>query len=126
MNKKKISLKIITPEGIVNDTKEFKISLHGELGDFEILPDHENYTSLLREGVISIFKDGNFIPYFIISKSFLIFDNSLNACEIASDYAINVLDLEKLENERINEIISNSQYEDEKSFYKFISQYLLQ
>ena len=126
MNKKKISLKIITPEGIVNDTQEFKISLHAELGDFELLPDHENYISLLKEGVVSIYKNGSFIPYFIISKSFLRFDNSLNACEIVSDYAIDILEVEKLENGHINEIISNSQYEDDKSFYKFISQYLLQ
>lgn len=126
MNKKKINLKIVTPGGIVHDTQELRISLHGELGDFELLPDHENYISLLKEGIISIYKDRNFIPHFIISKSFMRFDNSSNTCEIISDYAISALEVKNLKNDHINEIISNSNYEDERSFYKFVSQYLLQ
>ena len=96
------------------------------LGVFELLPNHENYISTLKEGVISICKKENFAPYFIVSKAFMKFENSSNTCEVIGDYAINISEVKNLKKDYINEIILNSHYEDEKSFYKFISQYLLQ
>jgi F0F1-type ATP synthase epsilon subunit len=123
MSKAKINLKIITPEGGIEDSYHDSISLPGEFGVLELLPNHENYISLLKTGVISINKKTNFIPIFIISESFLRFDNSTNICEVNSEYAMNIMSAKKLEREFINRKIDSSSDANEKDFYNYLAQY---
>ena len=88
MDKKgKVNLKIVIPDGIIEDSYHDSIKLPGLFGIFEVLPGHENYISLLAQGVISIKSQGKFLPYYIISKSFFQFKNHTNMCEISSEYA---------------------------------------
>jgi F0F1-type ATP synthase epsilon subunit len=123
MSKAKINLKIITPEGGIEDSYHDSISLPGEFGVLELLPNHENYISLLKTGVISINKKTNFIPIFIISESFLRFDNSTNICEVNSEYAMNIMSAKKLEREFINRKIDSSSDANEKDFYNYLAQH---
>ena len=123
MSKVKINLKIITPEGDIEDSYHNNISLPGEFGVFELLPNHESYVSLLKTGIISINKKPNFIPIFIISESFLRFDNNTNICEINSEYAMDIASAKKLEKEFINRRIDDSSNINEKYFYNYLTQY---
>ena len=123
MSKAKINLKIITPEGGIEDSYHDNISLSGEFGVFELLPNHENYISLLKTGVISINKKPDFIPIFIISESFLRFDNNTNICEVNSEYAMDITSAKKLEIEFINRRIEDSNNINEKDFYNYLVQY---
>ena len=123
MSKAKINLKITTPEGGIEDSYHDNISLPGEFGVFELLPNHENYISLLKTGIISINKKTSFVPIFIISESFLRFDNNTNICEINSEYAMNITSAKKLEREFINRKIDSSSDINEKDFYNYLAQY---
>ena len=123
MSKAKINLKIITPEGVIEDSYHDSISFPGEFGVFELLPNHENYISLLKTGVISINKKPDFVPIFIISESFLRFDNTTNICEVNSEYAMDITSAKKLEIEFINRRIDGSSNTNEKDFYNYLVQY---
>jgi F0F1-type ATP synthase epsilon subunit len=123
MFKGKINLKIVTPEGYIEDSRYDGILLPGEFGIFELLPNHENYISILRTGIISAYKNHDFIPIFIISQSFSRFDNSANTCEINSPYAIDVTNPKKVEREFINNKLEGSNNSDERYFYNYVSEY---
>ena len=125
MSNGKINLKIVTPEGCIEDSHYDGILLPGEFGIFELLPNHENYISILRTGIVSTYKKHDCIPIFIISQSFLRFDNSTNICEINSAYAVDITNSKKLEREFINNKLEGSNNSDERDFYKYLSEYFL-
>lgn len=125
MSKDNINLKIITPEGIIEDSHYNSISLPGAFGIFELLPNHENYISLLKTGVISENKKQEFTPIFIISNSFLRFDNKTNICEVNSQYAVDIVSAKKLKKELINKKISVSSDANERDFYNYLVQHFI-
>jgi F0F1-type ATP synthase epsilon subunit len=123
MSKGKIHLKIVTPEGYVENSHHDAILLPGEFGIFELLPNHENYISILRTGIVSVCKKHDFVPIFIIARSLLRFDNNTNTCEINSPYAVDIMNPKKLEREFINNKLKGSNNSDERDFYNYLSEY---
>lgn len=90
MNKTKINLKIITPNGIIEDSNHRSIKLPGLFGIFEILPGHENYLTLLKKGIISIDSKNKFLSYYLISDSLFRFNRKTSLCQIIAEYAIDI------------------------------------
>ena len=117
IKKRRLTLRIITPNQIINDSNHESIQLPGFFGSFTILPDHENYFGLLKAGIVSVTNNYRSSYHCIISQSFFQFHNAKNICEIMSEYATLDLQIEDLEQD-ITKKIKNSNNQNEKDFYK--------
>lgn len=123
MPKDKIDLRIITPEMSINRDRNSAVFLSGLFGQFELLPNHEDYISLLQIGVIGLKKDKCFVDSFIISNSFLRFDNTLNVCEINTEYFFDIIHQQRVEKDFISHKIQRSSNTKEVEFYNYLLEY---
>ena len=128
MCENKINLKIITPYRTVKNLHCNSIQLTNTFGVFEILPNHENYITILEKGIIAVSLENNglrFLPHFIISRSFLKFKNSINTCYISSEYAINILQVKEkdIEKQYIRKRIRESCNNNEKDCYELLGNF---
>lgn len=62
---KTIRVKIVTPTNIVFDQESQMVTMHGELGEFGVLPDHELLIASLKAGLTKITVDNSVFKYFV-------------------------------------------------------------
>jgi len=119
-----MNFKIITPQGVISNTKENRISLVSQEGSLELLPNHQNYIALLKEGPIFVDRKGALCCFYIISNGILYFENSSNSCEVVTNFAINISDAISLKIEGLHNISSNFKCQEEILFYEAVKNYL--
>ena len=124
MNKKEINLRIITPDSGIKESNHSSIQVLGSHGVFQMLPFHEDYIDILRQGIVLVAHQEIFKPYCIISKSLLKFDNVANRCEISSAYAANISEIQNFHKDYVSDRVQHSDDQDEKDFYIVLQQYL--
>ncbi|OZG32552.1 MULTISPECIES: ATP synthase F1 subunit epsilon [Rickettsieae] len=113
-----IRVKIVTPTSIVFDQEAQEVTMHGELGEFGVLPGHELLISSLKAGLTKITVGNSVLKYFVYSglaevtktnvnivTEFAVDTNNLQTHEIAEKIVLLKKEISEEKGETKNDII---------------------
>lgn len=119
MLKSKIQILIITPYGIECKEESSKIQIQSEDGIVELLPNHQNYFSIVKKSAILLYIKQLYIPIAIVDQSLLLFNSAKNTCLILSESAFNIFNISK---SSLNLKLCDFKYE--KKFLDYVKKFL--
>ena len=90
MSKKFFKVSVFTPAKNWVYEECLSLSCKGVEGDFEILPGHENFISMLSNGEVAIKKASNEVKLFVSNNSLIKYED--DACSIIAESAIDQVD----------------------------------
>ena len=102
----KLTLKLVSPEKIVEESQVEMVVVPGMDGDFGVLPHHSMLISALRAGTIAIFENGQVVKRIFVADGFAEVNDK--ACTILVEQA---WDLSTLTVDDLNHQIQD--YQDE-------------
>lgn len=100
MKDKKINLNIITPRGVKFTEKADMIIMRSINGDVGVLPGHETVTTVLGDGILRIFNDGNMKKLAVFGGVAEIDDSSVRIMSTIAQLPEEI-DLERAEADRL-------------------------
>ncbi|MFQ3307087.1 MAG: F0F1-type ATP synthase epsilon subunit [Candidatus Midichloriaceae bacterium] len=115
-----IKFKLKTPECNIKELDCKDILFQGKNGEFQILPKHEDYVSILKTSEIHLTTATNNKKIYIVSESIIRFIQKENVCEVLSDFAISAEEIKDDDQSAIKIKLQNSLSEKEREFYKYI------
>ncbi|WP_425362921.1 ATP synthase F1 subunit epsilon [Candidatus Tisiphia endosymbiont of Hybos culiciformis] len=88
---KVIRVRIVTPTNIVFDQESQMVTMHGELGEFGVLPGHELLIASLNAGLTKITVGNSVFKYFVYSGLAEVTDTKVN---IITEFAVDTSNLQ--------------------------------